>query len=151
MRSVVKYYNSGIFDVSQSLTASIGYNKNYTIGVWVGNFSGLGVADLSGANVATPLLFKIFNSIDYDSDAEWFAQPVDCGTRLVCSESGMIPSSHCTQIVSDYYIPLISSNKTCGNMQDVMVSPSEKISYCKSCSPGTGYKKMVYKMALPLS
>src|SRR5204862_1590873 len=57
---------------------SIGYNKNYTIGVWVGNFSGVGVADLSGANVATPLLFKIFNTIDYDSDEEWFSPPADC-------------------------------------------------------------------------
>ena len=57
---------------------SIGYNKNYTVGIWAGNFSGAGVADLSGANIATPLLFKIFNTIDYDSDAEWFTQPKDC-------------------------------------------------------------------------
>ncbi|HEY6063598.1 MAG TPA: penicillin-binding protein 1C, partial [Chitinophagaceae bacterium] len=54
---------------------SIGYNKNYTVGIWTGNFSGVGVADLSGANIATPLLFKIFNTIDYDSDEEWFTQP----------------------------------------------------------------------------
>ena len=47
---------------------SIGYNKKYTVGVWVGNFSGAGAAELSGANVATPLLFRIFNTIDYDSD-----------------------------------------------------------------------------------
>ncbi|HVK46392.1 MAG TPA: penicillin-binding protein 1C, partial [Pseudobacter sp.] len=51
---------------------SIGYNKNYTVGVWVGNFSALGIPELSGANVATPLLFRIFNTIDYDSDQEWF-------------------------------------------------------------------------------
>ncbi|MBK7680741.1 MAG: hypothetical protein IPJ29_15335 [Chitinophagaceae bacterium] len=51
---------------------SIGYNKNFTVGVWTGNFSGIGAADLSGANIATPLLFKIFNTIDYDSDEEWF-------------------------------------------------------------------------------
>ena len=57
---------------------SIGYNKNYTVGVWAGNFSGVGVADLSGANIATPLFFKIFNTIDYDSDEEWFTQPEDC-------------------------------------------------------------------------
>ena len=31
---------------------SIGYNKNYTVGIWAGNFSGVGVADLSGANIA---------------------------------------------------------------------------------------------------
>ncbi len=39
---------------------SIGYNKNFTIGVWVGNFSGEGVPELSGAAKATPLLFQLF-------------------------------------------------------------------------------------------
>ncbi|MBS1973391.1 MAG: penicillin-binding protein 1C, partial [Bacteroidetes bacterium] len=42
---------------------SIGYNKHYTVGVWAGNFSAVGVPELSGANIATPLLFKIFNTI----------------------------------------------------------------------------------------
>jgi len=128
---------------------SIGYNKNYTVGVWVGNFSGIGVADLSGANVATPLLFKIFNTIDYDSDEEWFTQPDDCDIRQVCSETGMIPSEHCSSITTDYFIPLISPNQVCNNWQEVMVSPDEKISYCKSCAPASGYKKKWYKITEP--
>lgn len=128
---------------------SIGYNKNYTIGVWVGNFSGVGVADLSGANVATPLLFKIFNTIDYDSDEEWFTQPEDCDIRQVCSETGLIPSEHCTNLTTDYFIPLISSAQTCNNRQEIMISPDEKISYCKSCAPETGYKKKWYKVIEP--
>src|SRR5690606_20579472 len=128
---------------------SIGYNKNYTVGVWTGNFSGLGVADLSGAGVATPLLFRIFNTIDYDSDKEWFQQQPDCEIRQVCSETGMVPSDHCINITSDLFIPLISSTKTCNNLQQVMVSPDEKISYCQDCAPQTGYKRAWYKMIEP--
>lgn len=128
---------------------SIGYNKNYTVGIWTGNFSGVGVADLSGANIATPLLFKIFNTIDYDSDEEWFTQPKDCDIRQVCSETGLIPSDHCTSLVTDYFIPLISSTQLCNNWQEIMISPDEKISYCKSCAPQTGYKKKWYKMIEP--
>ncbi|MBI5857535.1 MAG: penicillin-binding protein 1C [Sphingobacteriales bacterium] len=128
---------------------SIGYNKNYTVGVWSGNFSGVGVADLSGANIATPLLFKIFNTIDYDSDEEWFKQPNDCDIRQVCSETGLIPSDHCTNLVTDYFIPLISSTKACSNWQEIMISPDEKISYCKSCAPESGYKKKWYKIVEP--
>jgi penicillin-binding protein 1C len=128
---------------------SIGYNKNYTVGVWTGNFSGVGVADLSGANIATPLLFKIFNTIDYDSDEEWFTQPKDCDIRQVCSETGLGPSEQCSSIVTDYFIPLISSTKVCDNWQEVMISASEKISYCKSCAPETGYKKKWYKVVPP--
>lgn len=128
---------------------SIGYNKNFTVGVWAGNFSGTGVPDLSGANVATPLLFKIFNTIDYDSDAEWFAQPDDCDTRQVCSETGLIPDESCTNKVLDYFIPLISSSKVCNNLQEIMISADEKISYCKSCVPVNGYKKRKFKIVEP--
>ena len=128
---------------------SIGYNKKYTVGVWVGNFSGVGVADLSGANTATPLLFKIFNSIDYDSDDEWFSQPDDCELRLVCSETGMVPGDQCTDLVSDFYIPLISSTTVCNNVQELMVSANESVSYCKECVPENGYRKKTYKLVAP--
>ena len=128
---------------------SIGYNKNYTVGVWTGNFSGVGAADLSGANIATPLLFKIFNTIDYDSDEAWFTQPNDCDIRQVCSETGLIPSAYCSSLTTDYFIPLISSTKVCNNWQEIMISPDEKIAYCKSCAPTTGYKKKLYKIVEP--
>lgn len=128
---------------------SIGYNKNYTVGIWVGNFSGVGAADLSGANIATPLLFKIFNTIDYDNDKDWFTQPNDCDIRQVCSETGLPPTHDCNSLVTDYFIPLISSTKTCSNRQEIIISPDEKISYCKYCSPETGYKKKLYKIIGP--
>jgi len=128
---------------------SIGYNKNFTVGVWLGNFSGAGAADLSGANTATPLLFRIFNTIDYDSDEEWFKQPDDCDIRRVCSETGLTPSEHCNNLATDYFIPLISSTRICDNRQEIMVSPDEKISYCKSCVPASGYKKKFFKIAEP--
>jgi len=128
---------------------SIGYNKNYTVGVWTGNFSGAGVTDLSGANIATPLLFRIFNTIDYNNDKEWFSVPADCDIRQVCSETGLPPSEHCTNLTTDYFIPLISTTKLCHNWQEMMVSPDEKIVYCKSCAPATGYKKKWYKIVEP--
>ena len=128
---------------------SIGYNKNFTVGVWVGNFSGVGVPDLSGANTATPLLFKIFNTIDYDSDEEWFTQPKTLESRLVCSETGLMPSDHCTDKVMDYFIPLISTTARCNNQQEIMISADEKISYCKNCVPQAGYKKKMFKMIEP--
>lgn len=128
---------------------SIGYNKNFTVGVWVGNFSGHGVPELSGANIATPLLFRIFNTIDYNSSNEWFAMPKECGLRLVCSETGKLPADFCANTVMDYYIPLVSPSTTCDNRKEVMVSADEKISYCKYCVPANGYKKKLYKVVPP--
>jgi penicillin-binding protein 1C len=128
---------------------SIGYNKNYTVGVWVGNFSGVGVPELSGANTATPLLFKIFNTIDYDSNSDWYRPPRDCELRQVCSETGLPPGPNCTNLISDYFIPLISSTKTCNHLQEIKISPDSSISYCESCAPATGYIKRLYKVIAP--
>ena len=128
---------------------SIGYNQRYTVGIWVGNFSGLGIPELSGANVATPLLFTVFNTIDYDDDQPWFNQPRDCDMRIVCSETGLSPSDRCTNLITDYYIPLVSPTQKCDNIQEFFVSPDEKISYCRSCLPENGYKKKWYKVVPP--
>jgi penicillin-binding protein 1C len=128
---------------------SIGYNKHYTVGVWIGNFSGVGNTEISGANVATPLLFKIFNTIDYDSDEEWFRQPEGCDIRQVCTETGLPPNTFCTNIATDYFIPLLSPTKKCDNKKETMVSADEKISYCPHCAPQTGYKKKWYTNISP--
>ncbi|MEO7311515.1 MAG: penicillin-binding protein 1C [Chitinophagaceae bacterium] len=128
---------------------SIGYNKKYTVGVWLGNFSGVGVPDLSGANVATPLLFKIFNTIDYDGDREWYTAPATCEQRTVCSETGMVPGEHCTNIITDYFIPLVSPTEQCNNQKEVLLSADEKWSYSKECAPAVGYKKKVFKIIPP--
>jgi penicillin-binding protein 1C len=128
---------------------SIGYNRRYTVGIWVGNFSGLGIPELSGANVATPLLFTVFNTIDYDDDQAWFTQPADCDVRMVCSETGLPPADLCKHLVTDYFIPLVSPSRKCDNMQEVFISPDEKVSYCRVCLPPAGYKKKWYKVVPP--
>jgi len=124
---------------------SIGFNKHYTIGVWVGNFDGTGIPDLSGAEVATPLLFDIFNSIEYNAaDDDWLRQPKDLDFRLVCSVTGKVPDDFCTDLVMDYYIPGISSNAKCDHMKEVFVSADSSISYCRNCLPESGYKMKLY-------
>ncbi len=128
---------------------SIGYNKNFTVGVWVGNFSGVGVPELSGANTATPLLFKIFNTIDYDSNSDWYVPSKVCELRQVCSETGLPPGPNCTNFISDYFIPLISSTTQCHHLQEIKISADEKISYCEACAPENGYIKKFYRIISP--
>jgi penicillin-binding protein 1C len=128
---------------------SIGYNKNFTVGVWVGNFSGVGTPELSGAEIATPLLFRIFNTIDYDSDVEWFRPPTGLEMRKVCTETGLPPADHCTNQVTDYFIPLVSSTKTCDNRREILLSADGRETYCKSCMPANGYLKKWYTVIDP--
>lgn len=120
---------------------SIGYNKKYTIGVWVGNFPGIGVPEMNGASHAAPLLFKIFNNIDYDSKDEWFKQPENLDHRLVCSVTGLPPNDFCGNLIMDAYIPGISPSNKCQHMKKVFLSADRKLSYCRSCLPAAGYRK----------
>ncbi len=123
---------------------SIGYNQNYTVGVWVGNFSGEGVPELSGAEKAAPLLFRIFNAIDYDVEEAWYTMPRELGIRFVCSESGLLPNDYCNNQVMDYFIPGISPSETCHHLKTVFVNPDSTMSYCRSCLPEAGYIKALY-------
>lgn len=123
---------------------SMGYNANYTVGVWVGNFSGEGVPDLNGAATATPLLFDIFNAIDRSHRYDWFFPPKDLEYRWVCSETGLVPDDFCTNQLMDFYLPGISTNKRCAHLHEISVSADERMSYCTTCMPTSGYKRKLY-------
>ncbi|MBK9097743.1 MAG: hypothetical protein IPM14_06350 [bacterium] len=128
---------------------AIGFNPDYTIGVWMGNFNGIGSPNLSGAEAAVPLLFDLFNAIDYDSDVKWFEPPEDLITRKVCSESGMIPTQYCAYTVTDFAIKNKSHNQSCDIHMPVYVNLDESIQYCTGCLPSSDYKKVVYSIYQP--
>jgi penicillin-binding protein 1C len=128
---------------------TIGFNPNYTIGVWMGNFNGVGSPNLSGAEAAVPLLFDLFNAIDYDSDVKWFEVPEEIMTKEVCSESGMMPTQFCTNRVRDLAIQNQSSNEVCNIHKPVYVNLDESVQYCTGCLPTLDYKKAVYAVYQP--
>jgi len=128
---------------------SIGYNAKYTVGIWVGNFSGEGVPELSGANIATPLLFDIFNTIDYNSSSKWFKSPENMAMRKVCAESGDVPNEFCVNQITDYYIPSVSKMTLCTHAKYVFVSKDERISYCSHCLPDSGALRKIYPNYAP--
>jgi len=121
---------------------SIGFNQDYTVGVWVGNFDGRGVPELTGSEIATPLLFEIFGVVGNPTGA-LLPVPKKIEFRLVCSESGLPPSDFCKNQVTDYYIPLVSPTQTCQHLKEIYVSADEKYSYLPDCLPESGYKKKV--------
>ncbi|WP_420151281.1 penicillin-binding protein 1C [Spirosoma sp.] len=131
---------------------SIGYNPRYTIGVWVGNFSGTGAAELSGANTATPLLFQLFNVLDYNSSTNWFPKPGSdsrLSMRLICPETGDVPGEFCTHPVTDYCIMGVSRYHRCQHQKAVFTNVAETISYCAHCRPDSGAVSRTYPNVAP--
>jgi penicillin-binding protein 1C len=123
---------------------SVGYNKNYTIGVWVGNFSGAGVPELSGANIATPLLFSIFNALDYNAPRTANKLTANLALRKICPVSGQPPADYCDNVITDYYIMGVSSYKPCQHLRWIYTNPANSISYCTYCLPERGAVKKAY-------
>ena len=128
---------------------SIGYNREYTIGVWLGNFSGQGSPALTGADVATPLLFDLFNALAYNSPNDWFAPPAALDFRLVCAESGLVPGENCPNQLIDYFLPNVSSGQRCQHQREVLVSADGSFTYCRACAPAAGYRRELYPNLLP--
>ena len=128
---------------------SIGYNRQYTIGVWVGNFNGQGSPALTGADVASPLLFDLFNALAYNARADWFVPPASLDFRLVCATTGGVPGDNCPHQLLDYYLPGVSGSQRCQHQQEVLVSADGRYSYCRACAPAGGYRRVLYPNVLP--
>ncbi|MBF9222839.1 penicillin-binding protein 1C [Hymenobacter ruricola] len=128
---------------------SIGYNKDYTIGVWVGNFNGLGSPALTGADIASPLLFDLFNALAYNSPNNWATPPATLDFRLVCAETGLVPGEHCPNQLIDYYLPGTSSARHCEHQKEALVSADGAVAYCRACVPAAGFKRQLFPNPLP--
>ena len=72
---------------------ALGTTPNYTVGVWAGNASGAGVAGLSGASSAGPLLFDVFGALP---PAGGFAPPQhDLKIVDTCTSDGYLADELC--------------------------------------------------------
>ncbi|WP_081867642.1 penicillin-binding protein 1C [Hymenobacter sp. IS2118] len=128
---------------------SIGYNPDYTVGVWVGNFSGEGRPALTGTDIATPLLFDLFNALAYNAPQHWAPPPASLDFRLVCAETGLVPGDHCPNQLIDYYLPGTSSARRCEHQREALVSADGTVSYCRACVPAAGFRRQLFANPLP--
>ncbi|MFT7588958.1 MAG: penicillin-binding protein 1C [Limisphaerales bacterium] len=128
---------------------SVGFNSKYTVLVWTGNFSGKGVPELTGSGIAAPLLFDLFQALDRKTGKAWTTAPSSLEYRYVCSQSGLIPDTFCHDQVLDVFMPLISSAKKCTHLQETFIKADSSFTYCKSCLPESGYRRIMWPTYSP--
>ncbi len=122
---------------------AVGYNAEYTVAVWCGNFNGAGSPALAGAEVATPLLFQIFNDLNRNQPARNFTRPASLLQREVCGTSGNIPDTFCTDRILDDYIPGVSHTVRCTHKKWVWTNAVQTESYCADCKPGPALRSLL--------
>lgn len=115
---------------------SIGFNPQYTIGVWVGNFTAEPSPELVGVEAAAPVLFEIFSAITSKAEGGWFSQPDDVSIREVCSISGLAPGPYCPTTVEECFLPGVTSSKKCDIHQEILVDNNTGFWLCRNCLAG---------------
>ncbi len=121
----------------------IGYNPDYTIGVWFGNVNGKWSPFLIGAEIASPVLVEVFNFLTRDMD-RWFTKPEKVKKRKVCAVSGEKPNIFCSNTIEDYYIEGVSSEKECSVHKQIFVRKKDGKMVCAYCmKENEEYKKLI--------
>ncbi len=128
---------------------AIGFNKEYTIGVWMGNFDGKAAPDLSGAGMAVPLLFDVFNGLPYPIEKTWFEKPIGIQERDICKNSGMVAGAMCIHQTKDYFSVDQSSRKICDMERELYIKSDSSLQYCTECLPESGWEKAWFSVYPP--
>jgi len=75
---------------------TIGYTRDYTLGVWVGNFDHKPMLKVSGVSGAGPIFANIMMQLYRDKPwPEAFAEPADIARITICPLSGKKPNQAC--------------------------------------------------------
>ena len=67
---------------------AIGYTPEFTVGVWVGNFDGTPMVDVSGVTGAGPLLHEVFERLHAQNGTSWYERPAGVVERPVQRVTG---------------------------------------------------------------
>jgi penicillin-binding protein 1C len=122
---------------------SLGVTPRWAIGVWVGNFSGEGNNNLSGAACAAPLMFDIFNYLPKQSGDNWFdRRGLHFRSLNLCPDTGFTAGSDCPRTVRVDAPPSLKPLMACPFHQSIFVTLDEKYRVCSRCWQPGQYKRI---------
>jgi penicillin-binding protein 1C len=83
---------------------AVGYNPEYTLAVWVGNFDGHSTLKLSGAAAAAPILADLAAALFQGRPPQPFVRPAGVIEAEICHFSGMKPGPDCHHVRRELFI-----------------------------------------------
>jgi penicillin-binding protein 1C len=83
---------------------AVGYTPEFTVGVWVGNFDGTVMRDVSGVSGAAPILHDVFEHLHAKFGTTWFATPPEIVERRVHPLTGHLVADTRTDAVSEKFL-----------------------------------------------
>lgn len=124
---------------------AVGYNPEYTVGVWAGNFSAEGSIAIVGAETAAPLMLDIFSQLCVDGDRQRFRRPKGIATRDVCAVSGRVAGDDCPERITEEYIPGVSPTEPCTIHRKILVDTRTGYQVCRWCADRKHTVERIYE------
>lgn len=84
---------------------TVGYNPRYTVGVWVGNFNGEPMANVSGITGSGPIFHDIMLLL-HSSPKDWlhFNVPAGLTQANICPQSGELATPFCPGAINEIFL-----------------------------------------------
>jgi penicillin-binding protein 1C len=83
---------------------AVGYSPEFTVGVWVGNFNGAPMREVSGVTGAAPILHAVFDQLHTRFGTTWFATPENVIERLVDPLTGKLVAANRPNAVREKFL-----------------------------------------------
>jgi penicillin-binding protein 1C len=114
---------------------AIGISPKYVVGVWVGNASGEGKPNLTGARTAGPVMFDIFDLLP---SSPWFNQPSgELVEAEVCRQSGQLKGRFCEDVDTVLICPNGLYTDQCPYHTSVNLTADERFRVYENCMETT--------------
>lgn len=84
---------------------TVGWTQKYTVGVWVGNFNGEPMHNVSGISGCGPLFRDIMLFLEEEDPSGEFPVPDSLVKKQICPESGLLASTNCPGYMDEIFIP----------------------------------------------
>ncbi len=82
---------------------TVGYTPRYTVAVWVGNFDGAPMHNVSGVTGAGPLFRDLMLLLEASNREVSFPEPPGIVRRKICPLSGDLPSAACPSTMTEIF------------------------------------------------
>lgn len=86
-------------------TWTVGFSRDYTVGVWVGNFDGSAMRGVSGVTGAGPLWNRIMLHLHERDDPQPWPPPPGFVRTPICATTGHAPLPDCPAAVEEWVLP----------------------------------------------
>ncbi len=104
-------FKTGTANQFQTITA-LGATSDYTVGVWMGNFTGETIIGKTGSSIPAAIARQLLDYMHSMCPPQSFLQPSQYRLEEVCSLSGLKAGENCPATVYEY-LPLSKGGEIC--------------------------------------